>query len=86
MDRGLYGSKKDMLSELRKFGVTHNKIGSIEKMPASVLEGVLEKVRQDEKARKAKVPKCEIHPSEYAGICLYCRGIWAEPDDGGEGL
>ena len=77
-------SRKDaLLAELRAAGVRANGKGPIEKQPAVVLEGMVEKVRQDQAALAAGSGACPRHEGQVEGACPICRGIWAGEDVGG---
>jgi len=69
-------TRKELLNALRESGVSRNKVGPIEKEPTPVLEGMLEKIRTDQRARESGAGPCALHEDQVAGVCPYCRGLW----------
>lgn len=69
-------TKAQLLGELEERGVTSNGYGPVAKQPKLVLCGMIQKLRDDEKAREGGAGSCGKHPRQVEGVCPYCRGIW----------
>lgn len=69
---------KKLREALRARDVTKNSVKPIEKECTAVLQGMLQKVLQDEHAIAAGAGPCKKHPGQVEGVCPICRGIWSE--------
>ena len=71
--------RRPTVAWLKAAGVTRNDYGLIDGQPMAVLYGMVQKVHEDEVAQAAGAGPCSEHPSQVAGACPYCRGLWATP-------
>lgn len=70
-----------LLDELRGAGKLANGHGLVDKQPTLVLEGMVEKLRTDQRARESGAPDCPEHTGQVQGACPICRGIWKRPEE-----
>ena len=85
MERHRFGSRKEMLAELKAAGVTRNDYGKFDRQPIAVLQGACEKTRQRTgflsaswrsagKAKLKRVSECAICGAKMGPGCFYYRG------------
>lgn len=78
------GKRTDLLAELEAAGVTENRKGPVAKQPLAVLEGMVAKVREDQRWRSLGAGPCPVHAGQVFGACPFCRGLWVEEEDDAE--
>src|SRR5690606_24569976 len=72
--------KAEQVAWLKARGVHANDHGPVEKQPAAVLSGMVERVASREAAARAGMPPCPKHAGELVGACPICLGIWADDE------